>query len=99
MAIQLTANYDDAMTSECHEHDAMRVLLVAMKKEQGVYVKKHCLNVILDVQGHVHAFPVSFQNERSVGNPPSERFCCQMTGIWCDRCVTLARVLLALSNG
>lgn len=40
-----------AMTNECHEHDAMTVCVREVA----------CLNSILDVQGHVHAFPVSVQ--------------------------------------
>lgn len=82
------------MTSECHEHDAMRVLLGYEKSK--VCAKKHCLNVILDVQGHVHAFPVSFQKSirRVIHLAVLRALSCQMTGIWCDRCVMPAHLAL-----
>lgn len=81
----------DAMTSECHEHDAMRVLL-AMKK--GV-----CEEAVFE-----HYIGRSRPCSRLSGFVPKERsgaihlavlraLCCQMTGIWCDRCVTPARTL------
>lgn len=53
---QPTIRRDDERMSRTRRNES-----AACYEKKKVCVKKQCLNIILNVQGHVHAFPVSFQ--------------------------------------